>query len=36
VHFIGMVLAATLFSTGIFLFVFNFIRYGTPKWDGAK
>ncbi len=36
VHFIGMVLAATLFSTGIFLFVLNFIRYGTPKWDGAK
>ena len=35
VHFFGMVLAATLFSTGIFLFVANFIRYGTPKWEDA-
>lgn len=32
-HFLGMVLAATLFSVGIFLFVANFIRYGTPKWE---
>ncbi|MCA9784217.1 MAG: cbb3-type cytochrome c oxidase subunit I [Calditrichaeota bacterium] len=31
VHFLGLVLAATLFSTGIGLFIWNFIRYGLPK-----
>jgi nitric oxide reductase subunit B len=29
-HFLGLVLAAVLFSAGIFLFVLNFIRYGRP------
>ncbi len=29
-HFLGLVLAAALFSVGIFLFVLNFIRYGRP------
>jgi nitric oxide reductase subunit B len=31
VHFLGLVLAATLFSTGMGLFIWNFIRYGLPK-----
>jgi len=31
VHFLGLVLAATLFSTGIGLFIWNFIRFGLPK-----
>ncbi len=30
VHFLGLVLAATLFTTGITLFIYNFIRYGLP------
>ena len=30
-HFLGLVLAAALFSIGIFLFILNFIRYGTPN-----
>ena len=29
-HFLGLVLAAALFSVGIFLFILNFIRYGRP------
>lgn len=29
-HFLGLVLAAALFSIGIFLFILNFIRYGRP------
>lgn len=29
-HFLGLVLAAGLFSIGIFLFILNFIRYGRP------
>lgn len=33
VHFLGLILAATLFSTGIGLFIWNFIRYGLPKDD---
>lgn len=31
VHFLGLILAATLFTTGIGLFIWNFIRYGLPK-----
>ncbi|MBL4575541.1 MAG: cbb3-type cytochrome c oxidase subunit I, partial [Opitutaceae bacterium] len=30
-HFFGLVLAASLFSVGIFLFILNFIRYGKPS-----
>ena len=30
VHFLGLVLAATLFTSGIVAFVINFIRYGLP------
>jgi nitric oxide reductase subunit B len=36
VHFIGMALAASLFTLGIILYILNFIRYGTPRWQGAK
>ncbi len=31
VHFIGVLLAAALFTLGIILYIANFIRYGTPK-----
>lgn len=30
VHFLGLVLAGTLFTAGIIAFVWNFIRYGKP------
>jgi nitric oxide reductase subunit B len=30
VHFIGLILAATLFTSGIIAFIYNFIRYGLP------
>ena len=30
IHFLGLVLAATLFTTGIAAFVWNFIRFGWP------
>ncbi len=31
IHFVGLLLAASLFTLGIILFIVNFIRYGTPK-----
>lgn len=31
VHFLGLVLAATLFTTGIILYIIYFIRFGRPK-----
>jgi nitric oxide reductase subunit B len=31
VHFIGLILAASLFTAGIAAFVWNFIRYGLPN-----
>ena len=31
IHFVGLILAASLFTIGIGAFVFNFIRYGLPK-----
>ncbi|MFZ3230675.1 MAG: cbb3-type cytochrome c oxidase subunit I [Pseudobdellovibrio sp.] len=31
VHFLGLILAATLFTAGIIAFVWNFIRYGKPS-----
>ena len=30
VHFISLILAATLFTSGIVAFIYNFIRYGLP------
>ena len=30
VHFVGLILAATLFTAGISAFVYNFIRFGKP------
>lgn len=30
VHFLGLVLAATLFTAGIIAFIYNFIQYGKP------
>ncbi len=29
-HFVGLILAAILFTVGIGLFIFNFVRYGLP------
>jgi len=31
VHFLGLVLAATLFSVGIVAFIVDFVRYGKPQ-----
>lgn len=31
VHFLGLVLAASLFTVGIIAFIWNFIRFGVPK-----
>jgi nitric oxide reductase subunit B len=31
VHFLGLVLAATIFTIGITFFIWDFIRYGLPK-----
>ena len=31
VHFLGLVLAATLFTVGIIAFIYNFIRFGLPN-----
>jgi nitric oxide reductase subunit B len=33
VHFIGLILAASLFSTGVIAFIYNFIRYGGPAGE---
>ena len=33
VHFIGLIMAATLFTSGILAFIYNFIRYGWPVGD---
>ena len=30
VHFIGLLIAASLFTLGIVCFIYNFIRYGAP------
>lgn len=35
VHFIGMLLAASLFLTGIVLFIWNFWRFGLPSEEAA-
>jgi nitric oxide reductase subunit B len=31
VHFVGLLLAATLFTAGIIAYIWNFIRFGTPR-----
>lgn len=31
VHFLGLVLAATLFGSGVVLFIYNFIKFGLPS-----
>ncbi len=31
VHFLGLVLAASLFTIGIILYIYNFIKYGLPN-----
>jgi nitric oxide reductase subunit B len=31
IHFVGLILAASLFSLGAILFIYQFIKYGTPK-----
>lgn len=36
VHFLGLVLAATLFTGGIIAFVWNFIRFGKPVGEVTK
>jgi nitric oxide reductase subunit B len=35
VHFAGLVLAASLFTIGIGLYVWHFVRYGLPKVDAV-
>lgn len=35
VHFLGLVLAACLFTLGIGLFIWNFIRYGLPNTEAS-
>ena len=35
VHFVGLILAACVFTLGIAAFVVNFIRYGLPTDEGA-
>jgi nitric oxide reductase subunit B len=35
VHFLGLVLAASLFSLGAIALIFNFIKHGLPKGDVA-
>jgi nitric oxide reductase subunit B len=36
VHFVGMLLAASLFTVGIIAFIYNFIRYGTPNHEALQ
>jgi nitric oxide reductase subunit B len=36
VHFIILVLCATLFTTGIGIFIYEFIRYGTPTDEALE
>lgn len=35
-HFLGLVLAATLFTIGIGAFIYNFLKYGTPIFTGKR
>lgn len=36
VHFLGLVLAATLFTAGIIAYIWNFIRFGLPVGETEK
>lgn len=36
VHFVGLTMAATLFTLGMISFIYNFIRYGLPHFTGSK
>lgn len=36
VHFVGLLLAATLFTLGIVLFIINFIRFGLPTDEALR
>lgn len=36
VHFLGLVMAATLFTAGIIAYIWNFIRYGLPVGEIEK
>ncbi|MFO0694614.1 MAG: cbb3-type cytochrome c oxidase subunit I [Polyangiales bacterium] len=36
VHFLGLVLAATLFTSGIIAYIYNFVRYGAPKGEVGR
>jgi nitric oxide reductase subunit B len=31
IHFVGLILAASLFSVGIILYIYNFIKFGLPS-----
>jgi nitric oxide reductase subunit B len=33
VHFVGLILAASIFTLGVIAFIYNFIRYGWPVGD---
>jgi len=35
VHFVGLILAASLFTAGVGAFVWNFVRYGLPVGDAG-
>lgn len=34
IHFLGLILAAALFTLGISAFIWNFTRFGRPVWQG--
>lgn len=36
VHFIGLILAASLFTCGVALFIYNFIRHGLPSMEALE
>jgi nitric oxide reductase subunit B len=36
VHFVGLVLAATLFSVGVGIFIYNFARHGRPNREALE
>lgn len=36
IHFVGLILAASLFSVGIVLYIWNFIQYGLPVDERAE
>lgn len=36
VHFVGLILAASLFTSGIIAFIYNFIRHGRPAGEPVR